>query len=96
VSVSGVENQPDAGTVGPASVAGEAIDPLLGWCLTYPFNLTGHPAASVPVGLTPDGLPVGLQVVGRMFRDDRVLAVAAALEEIRPWASSYERVRALW
>jgi aspartyl-tRNA(Asn)/glutamyl-tRNA(Gln) amidotransferase subunit A len=47
---------------------------------TYPFNLTQQPAASVPCGLTAAGLPVGLQVVGRMFDDRTVLKVCAAYE----------------
>jgi aspartyl-tRNA(Asn)/glutamyl-tRNA(Gln) amidotransferase subunit A len=46
----------------------------------FPFNLTGQPAASLPVGLTPAGLPVGLQIVGRRLADATVLRVAYALE----------------
>lgn len=48
----------------------------------YPFNLTGHPAASVPAGLTADGLPVGLQLVGPWFAEPRILDVAALLEHL--------------
>src|SRR5438270_278603 len=44
---------------------------------TYPFNLTGHPAASVPCGFTREGLPVGLQIVGRWHADVQVLRAAA-------------------
>ena len=51
---------------------------------TYPFNLTGHPAASLPAGLV-EGLPVGLQVVGPRHGDALVLAVSAAYEAVRPW-----------
>ncbi|MFI5662048.1 amidase [Streptomyces sp. NPDC051684] len=47
---------------------------------TYPFNLTGQPALSLPVGRTPQGLPVGLQLVGRTGEDLRVLATAERLE----------------
>ena len=47
---------------------------------TYPFNLTQQPAASVPCGFTKAGLPVGLQVVGRMFEDAHVLRICAAFE----------------
>jgi len=50
--------------------------------LTWPFNITGHPAASVPVGTTEAGHPVGLQVVGRRYADETVLAVSAALEAV--------------
>jgi aspartyl-tRNA(Asn)/glutamyl-tRNA(Gln) amidotransferase subunit A len=51
---------------------------------TYPFNLTQQPAASVPCGFTKDGLPVGLQIVGRMFDDAGVLAASYAYERADP------------
>ena len=58
----------------------------LGWTgFTYPFNLSGHPAATMPCGFTPDGLPVGLQLVGRWGEDALVLRAAAAFEALRPW-----------
>ena len=47
---------------------------------TLPFNLTGHPAATVPCGLTEDGLPVGLQVVGPKYSERAVLGACAAVE----------------
>jgi Asp-tRNA(Asn)/Glu-tRNA(Gln) amidotransferase A subunit family amidase len=53
---------------------------------TYPFNLTGQPAASVPCGFTDDGLPVALQIVGRWHRDTDVLRAAACWESLAPWA----------
>jgi Asp-tRNA(Asn)/Glu-tRNA(Gln) amidotransferase A subunit family amidase len=53
---------------------------------TPPFDVSGNPAASVPVGFTPDGLPIGLHVVGRWGEDDTVLRVARQLERERPWA----------
>jgi amidase/aspartyl-tRNA(Asn)/glutamyl-tRNA(Gln) amidotransferase subunit A len=70
-------------------VNGEAVNPFLGWCLTYPFNFTGHPAVSLPAGLTDDGLPVGLQLVAPMFSDDALLAASAAFERVRPWHDTY-------
>jgi aspartyl-tRNA(Asn)/glutamyl-tRNA(Gln) amidotransferase subunit A len=51
---------------------------------TYPFNLTGQPAASIPCGFTKAGLPVGLQIVGPRFADARVLRAARAFESARP------------
>ena len=47
---------------------------------TYPFNLTGHPAISVCAGQAPDGMPVGLQIVGRSHREDDVIRAATAFE----------------
>ncbi|GAB4339875.1 MAG: amidase [Candidatus Abyssubacteria bacterium] len=75
-----------AGKMAPETVAGRQLSPI-GWMpFTYPFNLTGQPAASVPCGFTSDGLPVGLQIVGRHHDDIGVLRMAAAFERIKPWA----------
>ena len=52
---------------------------------TNPFNITGHPALSAPCGFTAEGLPVGLQVIGRYYREADVLRVAAAYEAITRW-----------
>ena len=58
---------------------------MLAWTpFSYPFNLTQQPACTVPCGLTADGMPIGIQFVGPMFRDDLVLRAAAAYEAIRP------------
>ena len=54
---------------------------------TYPFNVTQQPAASVPCGFTPDGLPVGLQIVGPVGADALVLRAARAFETARPFAT---------
>ncbi|MCK8785337.1 amidase family protein [Roseomonas sp. NAR14] len=53
---------------------------------SYPFNFSANPAISVPCGFTPDGLPVGLQIVGRRLDEVTVLRAAAAWERARPWA----------
>ena len=53
---------------------------------TYPFNLTQQPAASIPCGFTSDGLPAGLQIVGRMHDEATVLATARAYEAVNPLA----------
>ncbi|MBO4223876.1 amidase [Bradyrhizobium neotropicale] len=50
----------------------------------YPFNMSSHPAASVPCGMTAAGLPVGLQIVSRRFNDLGVLQAAAAFQEALP------------
>jgi amidase len=84
-----VDNAADGNTLGPREVNGETVDRLIGWCLTYPVNFTGHPAASIPAGLSPDKLPVGMQIIGRRFADSDVLAASAAFERLRPWQDSY-------
>jgi aspartyl-tRNA(Asn)/glutamyl-tRNA(Gln) amidotransferase subunit A len=61
--------------------------PFSDWIpFTYPWNITGQPAASVPCGFTREGLPVGLQIIGQRFADATVLRAAAAFEQVRPWA----------
>ncbi len=52
---------------------------------TWPFNLTRQPAASCPCGMTGDGLPIGLQIVGPLYREDLVLRASRAFEEARPF-----------
>jgi aspartyl-tRNA(Asn)/glutamyl-tRNA(Gln) amidotransferase subunit A len=60
---------------------------MLGWTpFSYPFNLTQQPACTIPCGLTRDGLPIGLQIVGPMFGDALVLRAARAYETVRPIA----------
>jgi amidase len=53
---------------------------------TAPFNITGQPAASVPVHWTPTGLPVGVQLVGAPYREDVLVRLAAQIEQAQPWA----------
>ena len=71
-----------------ARPAGHSVmDPqaMLGWTpFSYPFNLTQQPACSIPCGLTTDGLPIGLQIVGPMFGDALVLRAARAFESVMP------------
>ena len=61
-------------------VEGKTVHYLDAWSYTEFFNLLGNPAAVVPVGRSPQGLPIGVQIVGRPWEEEQVLAVAAALE----------------
>jgi amidase/aspartyl-tRNA(Asn)/glutamyl-tRNA(Gln) amidotransferase subunit A len=88
-----VENAGDGDTKGPSRIGDVEVDPLIGWCLTYPVNFSGHPAASVPAG-TASGLPVGMQIIGRRYADADVLAASATLERMRPWQDRYRFARA--
>ncbi|MBP5417485.1 MAG: amidase [Clostridiales bacterium] len=80
-----VRNATDGNTRGPLEMNGRKIEPLIGFCETFFSNFTGNPAASVPAGLTKEGLPVGMQIIGKKFRDEDVLAVAKTFEDIEPW-----------
>jgi Asp-tRNA(Asn)/Glu-tRNA(Gln) amidotransferase A subunit family amidase len=63
-------------------VQGRKVEYLKAMSYSQWFNLLGNPAAVVPVGKSPEGLPIGVQVVGRPWEDEAVLAVAAKIEEI--------------
>jgi aspartyl-tRNA(Asn)/glutamyl-tRNA(Gln) amidotransferase subunit A len=75
-----------AGVATPTVVAGRPTNGFGYTPFTFPFNLTGQPAITVPCGVAADGMPVGLQIVGRRFADATVLQAAAAFEAARPWA----------
>ena len=74
----------------PEEIGGRTMEhPWRGFTpFTYPFNLAGNPAATVPCGFTSEGLPVGLQIVGARGADALVLQVSAAFEQARPWAAA--------
>jgi aspartyl-tRNA(Asn)/glutamyl-tRNA(Gln) amidotransferase subunit A len=77
----------------PAFEVGHLMPPSGGWGtawtdwapFSYPFNLTQQPAASVPCGLTADGLPIGLQIVGAIGADALVLRASRAYEAAHPF-----------
>ncbi|HVX99171.1 MAG TPA: amidase [Pseudorhodoplanes sp.] len=74
----------EAGRVTPAD--GRFGEEWINWSpYTYPFNLTQQPAASVPCGLTSEGLPIALQIVAGPRRDHLVLRAARAFEKARPF-----------
>ncbi len=58
---------------------------------TYPFNISGQPAISLPLGWTDDGLPIGVQLVGHPYGEALIIALAAQLERAAPWASRYRQ-----
>ena len=80
-------------TFGPSHVGELPVDSTMGWSLAFLFNLTGHPVASVPVGLTPEGLPVGMQIVGARHADRQVLSACSSFEHVMPWADTYCRLQ---
>ena len=81
----------------PIEIEGQKVDTVRkAWYpYTHPFNLTGHPAITLPCGLHSDGLPMAIQLVGRKCEDARLLRVAALFEAARPWAARRPRIEGL-
>lgn len=64
-----------------AYVSGMPVDPMIGWVMTAPFNmLSRHPVLAVPSGAAPNGVPIGIQIVGHPFRDQDVIRAGLAYE----------------
>ncbi|NVM45257.1 MAG: amidase [Candidatus Lokiarchaeota archaeon] len=75
----------ECGIAAPTIIEGKGVSPT-GWqAFTFPFNFTGHPAASIPCGFDRDGLPIGMQIVGKLHDELTVLQVSKAFEELAPW-----------
>jgi aspartyl-tRNA(Asn)/glutamyl-tRNA(Gln) amidotransferase subunit A len=74
---------------GPEKIEGRMVRNAQWLAFTFPMNMTGQPAATVPAGFTHDGLPIGLQIVGRHLDDQTVLAASGAFERARPWAHKW-------
>ena len=77
---------------GPEIIEGKMVTSGDWLCFTYICNLTGQPAASIPAGFTKDGLPVGMQIIGRHLADRTVLAASGAFEQARPWAQAWPKL----
>jgi len=73
------------GIMFPSKINGLNVSPTAWMPFSFPFNMTGHPAASIPSGWSSNGLPIGMQIVGRRFDDLKVLQVSKAFEELAPW-----------
>jgi Asp-tRNA(Asn)/Glu-tRNA(Gln) amidotransferase A subunit family amidase len=66
-------------------IEGKTVEYLDSFCYSQYFNLLGNPAAAVPMGRSPEGLPIGVQIVGRPWEEEQVLAVAARVEKAGGW-----------
>ncbi len=69
------------------SINGKGVEPMLGWVMTTPFNMLSRcPVLTMPSGVAGNGVPTGMQIVGRTYRDDDVFQVAMAYEaEVGTW-----------
>ena len=77
----------------PSEIDGKPLrDPMDAVAFTFPFNVSGHPAASVRAGLTDAGLPAGLQIVAERHREDLVLQASYAYEQARPWNDKWPEI----
>jgi len=81
-----------AGRIGVDTIDGSKVDPHLGWSpFTWPINLAGLPAATLPCGFDRDGMPIGLQIVAPWLDEPTIFRIAAAFEAAQPWAKSWPR-----
>jgi hypothetical protein len=80
------------GLQGPATIDGRQVDAFYWLSFAFPFNSTSQPAATVPAGFTQDGLPIGLQIVGRRLDDALVLRASAAYETAAPWRDQWPAI----
>ena len=75
----------ELGMMFPPKIKGTSVSPT-GWQpFTFPFNLTGNPVATIPCDWSRDGLPIGMQIIGKRFDELTVLQASKAFEEIQPW-----------
>lgn len=85
-----VKNATDRNTNGPSSINGKEVDPSIGWAPTYLVNFIGYPAASIPIGLSNSGLPVGMHVIGDKFEDEKLMQFSRAFEVLNPWKDNFK------
>ena len=71
------------------NINGEKVHGRNSLRITVPFDLTGSPAISVPMSWSQEGLPIGIQIVGRHFDEATVLHVAAALESVAQFGEKH-------
>tara|TARA_Y100000588_G_scaffold83099_2_gene87613 strand:- start:2536 stop:3165 length:630 start_codon:yes stop_codon:yes gene_type:complete len=70
----------------PSIIGGKTVEPFWGFLpFTYPINMSGQTAASVPCGYSDDGMPIGLHIIGPRGSEAKVLQAAAAFEQAQPW-----------
>lgn len=87
-----VKNSDNFDTKGPDNIKGVKVDPLIGFAYTFLENMIGTPAASVPIGLGNNNLPIGMQIIGKRYHDDEVFAICRQIEANMPWKDYYKEI----
>jgi len=84
----------DQNFFGPIEIDGEPVENIrAAWYpYTMPFNLTGNPAVSLPVGFDSAGMPLAIQLIAPVGADAALLRIAAAFERARPWTHCRPRL----
>ncbi|RZN10976.1 amidase [Bradyrhizobium genosp. SA-3] len=83
----------EAGQIGVGTIDGSKVDPHLGWSpFTWPINLAGLPAATLPCGFDRDGMPIGLQIIAPWLDEPTIFRIAAAFEQAQPWAKFWPQL----
>lgn len=83
----------EAGRIGVDTIDGSKVDPHLGWSpFTWPINLAGLPAATLPCGFDRDGMPIGLQIIAPWLDEPTIFRIAAAFEQAQPWSTFWPSV----
>ncbi|TFF92288.1 MAG: amidase [Promethearchaeota archaeon] len=77
----------ETGIMYPPKINDKKVSPTAWQAFTFPFNLTEQPAASIPCGWTKEGLPIGMQIIGRKFDERTILQVSKVFEDKKPWQS---------
>ena len=84
----------EAGALGVDRIDGTAVDPHLGWSpFSWPINLAGLPAATLPCGFDADGLPIGLQIIAPWLDEATIFRIAGVFETAKPWAEIWPPAR---
>ena len=85
-----VANRADRNTKGPEFINGKKLESLIGWSQTFLANMVGYPAASLPLDISKDNLPVGIQLLGRKFDDIGLINICKQFEKAYPWQQNYD------
>ena len=80
-----IKNKINGVTKGPDYINGKPVETLVGWCESFLVNFVSYPAISVPIGLSDNKLPIGMQIIGHKFMEATVFKCAKEFEKVSPW-----------